>query len=100
MESKQVKWVERDETDRSRRIARLGGDGFSHTVLEAIMNIHQGICRYWMVHDGAPVWIVLDTRPGPAYLRAQIDIGEPDILLSLSSPANQLSLSSPTEGQA
>lgn len=84
MQARQVKWVERNEADPHRRISRLGGDDFEHTILEAIMNIHQGACRYWMVHEGAPVWLVLDTRPGPAYLRTEQDIGEPDLLLNLS----------------
>ncbi|WP_084397105.1 DUF3892 domain-containing protein [Henriciella aquimarina] len=84
MKARQVKWVERNEADPSRRISRIGGDGFNHTIEEAIINMHQETCRYWMVHQGAPVWIVLDTRPGPAYLRAEDDISEPDILLSLA----------------
>ena len=84
MKAKQIPWVERDESDPHRRIKRLGGDGFCHSILEAIMNVHHGECRYWMVHDGAPVWVVLDTRPGSAYLRAEQDDVEPDILLSLS----------------
>ena len=85
MKALQVTWIERDENDRHRRISRLGGEDFNHTIIEAIMNVHHGECRYWLVHDGAPVWIVLDTRPGTAYLRAEHDIGEPDILLSLSA---------------
>jgi len=84
MKTRQITWVERNESDPHRRIKRLGGDGFSHSILEAITNIHQNLCRYWMIHDGAPVWIVLDTRPGAAYLRTEDDITEPDILLSLS----------------
>ncbi|WP_300381120.1 DUF3892 domain-containing protein [Henriciella sp.] len=83
MKARQVKWVERNETDPHRRISRLGGDDFTHTVLEAIMNVHHGECRYWMIYQGAPVWIVLDTRPGAAYLRTEFDAGEPDMLLSL-----------------
>jgi hypothetical protein len=85
MEALQVTWIEKDESDRYRRISRIGGNGFSHTIIEAIMNLHHGNCRYWMIHDGAPVWIVLDTRPGAAYLRAEDDISEPDILLSLAT---------------
>ena len=88
MIARQVKWIERNEDDPCWRIARLGGDGFSHTVQEAIINLHHDRCRYWMVHQGAPVWIVLDTRPGPVYLRTEEDIGEPDILLSLGGPGN------------
>lgn len=88
MKARQVKWIERNETDPGRRISRLGGDDFTHTVLEAIMNVHHDECRYWMVYQGAPVWIVLDTRPGTAYLRAEPDISEPDILLSLPGKAD------------
>ncbi len=84
MKTYQITWVERDESDPHRRIKRLGGDGFSHSILEAIMNLHQEACRYWLVHEGAPAWIVLDTRPGTAYLRAESDVVEPEILLSLS----------------
>ena len=86
MKARQVTWVERNEDDPARRISRLGGEDFSHSILEAIMNIHHGVCRYWLGHEGAPVWIVLDTRPGPAYLRGEHDPGEPDTLLSLSEP--------------
>ena len=100
METRQVKWVERNEDDTARRISRLGGDGFCDTIVQAIMNIHHGLCRYWMIYEDAPVWIVLDTRPGPAYLRAQADIGDPDILLSLARPDTMLSRCSPTEGEA
>ena len=84
MKTYQVTWVERDETDRFRRISKLGGEAFTHTIVEAILNLHHGHCRYWMVHEGAPVWIVLDARPGPAYLRTEQDSSEPDILLALA----------------
>ncbi|MGB3626066.1 MAG: hypothetical protein WA989_09565 [Henriciella sp.] len=89
MKARQVTWVERDEADRYRRISRLGGADFNHTIIEAIMNMHHGVCRYWMIYDGAPVWIVLDTRPGAAYLRAEHDQGEPDMLLSLAAASGK-----------
>lgn len=86
MDYKQVTWVERDDANPARRIAALGGVDFRHTAVEAIMNIHFKRCGYWMVHAGAPVKIVLDTRPGIIYLRARADEEEPDILLSLARP--------------
>lgn len=76
--------MERDESDPRRRIKRLGGDGFNHSILEVIKNLHQETCRYWLVQDAAPVWIVLDTRPSTAYLRAEADAGEPESLFSVS----------------
>lgn len=86
MDYKQVTWVERDDLNPARRIAALGGKDFRHSAVEAIMNVHFERCRYWMIHAGAPVWIVLDTRPGMIYLRTQADEEEPDILLSLAPP--------------
>lgn len=83
MKSRQVKWIIRNEADAARRIARLGGDDFDHSIAEAIMNVHHGACSYWMVHEGQAVSIILDTRPGPAYLRTERDCGEPELLLSL-----------------
>ena len=83
MISRQVKWVIRNEADPARRISRLGGDDFDHSIAEAIMDVHLGACSYWMAHEGQTVCIILDTRPGPAYLRTERDCGEPDLLLSL-----------------
>lgn len=85
MKTLHVTWVERDESDPCRRIARLGGEGFSHSIMDAIFNLHQGICRYWMLHENAPVWILLDVRPGPAYLRTELDDIEPETLLTLAA---------------
>ncbi|RAN32764.1 hypothetical protein [Hyphomonas pacifica] len=86
MDYKQVTWVERDDANPARRISALGGRDFRHSAVEAIMNIHFERCGYWMMHAGAPVWIVLDTRPGIIYLRTQTDEAEPEILLSLARP--------------
>lgn len=84
MKTRQVKWVVRNESDVSRRISRIGGDDFDHSIVEAIMNIHLDRCRYWFIRQNEPLWIVIDTRPGTPYLRAECDITEPDFLLSLA----------------
>jgi hypothetical protein len=84
MITRQVKWVIPNSTDPARQIARLGGEDFDHSISEAIANAHLELCRYYIKVEDREVELVVDVRPGPAYLRAAEGIGDPDLLLSLS----------------
>lgn len=83
MLTKQVKWITPNLRDTSRRIARVGGDDFDHSISEVIMNLHMRRYRYWIDVKGKRIWLELATRIGPIYVKAETDDYEPEALLSL-----------------
>jgi len=72
-----------DSTDADRRIDAVGGDGFYHTIDEAIRYINNGTHRYWTHVQGKSVWVEVDHRNGVAFLRTETDGFPPNNLLSL-----------------
>ena len=73
-----------DSSDADRRIDAVGGDGFYHTIDEAISNIKRGVNKYWTHVQGKSVWVVVERRPnGVEYLKTENDGFPPNNLLSL-----------------
>jgi hypothetical protein len=73
-----------DGSDSDRRIDAVGGDGFYHTIDDAIAFIQNGTHRYWTHVQGKSVWVEVAYRPnGVAYLKTEDDGFPPNNLLSL-----------------
>jgi hypothetical protein len=73
-----------DGSDADRRIDAVGGNGFYHTIEEAIAFIQSGTHRYWTHVQGKSVWVEVAHRPkGVAYLKTEDDGFPPNNLLSL-----------------
>jgi len=76
--------ITRDGSDQDRRIDAVGGDGFYHTIEQAIAYIKNSTHRYWTHVQGKSVWVVVARRPnGVEYLKTEDDGFPPNNLLSL-----------------
>ena len=66
-----VTCVGRNESDADDPIRAIGGDGFFHTVDQAVESIASRTHQYWTESNGQSVWIEIGIHPdGSAYLKA------------------------------
>lgn len=79
-----VTCMTRDELNAGRRIDAIGGDGFYHTIDEAIGYINSRTHQYWTEVEDESVWVEVAYQPnGIAYLKTEHDGFPPNSLLSL-----------------
>lgn len=80
-----VTCITRDELDADRMINAIGGDGFYHTIDEAIGYINSRTHQYWTKVEDESVWLEVGYRPnGIAYLKTEYDDFPPNSLLSFA----------------
>jgi len=79
-----VSCITRSLSDPDGGIRAIGGEGFHHTVEEAIDAINGRTHQYWAEVEGESVWLeVAHTADGEAYLKTEKDGFPPKNLLSL-----------------
>lgn len=79
-----VTCVTKDELDPDGAITGLGGDGFYHSLAEAVDAIGSRTHQYWTEVDGESLWVEVAHREGgTAYLKTGKDGARPDSLLVL-----------------
>lgn len=85
MATLRVECITPDSSDTDRRIDAVGGEGFYHTIDEAIRNIQNNIHTYYTMVNGAVALIVVREHPrsGRLFLQTLDDHWPQNNLLNL-----------------